>query len=77
MKITVLFYRVRERDDARAVVGSEIIEAESRAVAIREAQLLARTLNMPQSADAMSLSDADGAVFHTEDLREPPIEGNV
>jgi len=71
MRVTVLFYRVRDRDDAHAVVGSEVIEAESRTIAIRDARLLARTLSMPQCADEMSLSDPDGAVFYTENLREP------
>jgi hypothetical protein len=60
MKVVLEFYRVREADDAHAVVGRETGDAADIADAIRLARQLWRTLDMPQQPDAMSISDSDG-----------------
>ena len=60
MKVVLKFYRTREADDAHAVVGHETADAADIADAIRLAQHLWRTLDMPQRPDAMSISDSEG-----------------
>lgn len=58
MKIVIEFYRIRPQDDAHAVVGRETEDAADLDAAIERA--LARTLDMPQRPDALTITDAQG-----------------
>lgn len=60
MKIVIEFYRIRETDNAHAVIGREIADAADLNDAIEIALRLSKTLNIPQRPDAMSVSDSDG-----------------
>lgn len=60
MKIVIEFYRVREADDAHAVVGRETADAADLDDAIVIARRLCRTLDMPQLPDGVSISDREG-----------------
>jgi len=60
MKIMIEFYRIREADDAHAVVGRETAVAADLDDAIGLVRQLSRTLDMPQRPDAVSISDSDG-----------------
>jgi len=64
MHIAIEFYRTRDRDDAHAVVGRETAEAANLDDAMEVARLLSQTLNMPQRADAMTITDAAGSVLY-------------
>lgn len=64
MKIVIEFYRIRDADDAHAIVGRESAEAADLEDAIQVARLLARTLDMPQRPDAMAINDANGAMLY-------------
>jgi len=66
MKIVIEFYRVREADDAHAVVGRETVVAANLDDAIEIARRLSLTLDMPQRPDAMSISDGDGNRLHLD-----------
>ncbi|TPI66793.1 hypothetical protein FJ420_23845 [Mesorhizobium sp. B3-1-3] len=66
MKVVIEFYRTRVADDARAVIGRETALAADLDNAIAIARLLARTLNMPQWPDAVTISEADGAALYSE-----------
>jgi len=57
MKIVIEFYRIREADDVRAVVGQETANATDLDDGIEIARQLSQTLDMPQRPDAMSISD--------------------
>ena len=65
MKFVIEFYRIRAADDAHAVVGREMALATGLDDAIVIARLLARTLNMPQWPDAVSIADSDGATIYS------------
>jgi len=60
MKIVIEFYRIRETDEAHAVIGQETVDAADLDDAIEIARRLSKGLNMPQRPDAMSISDRDG-----------------
>lgn len=60
MKIVIEFYRIRPQDDAHAVVGRETEDAADLDAAIERALALARTLDMPQRPDALTITDALG-----------------
>lgn len=60
MKIVIAFYRIREADDAHAVLGVETANAADLDDAIEIGRQLSQTLEMPQRPDAMSISDSDG-----------------
>lgn len=64
MHIAIEFYRIRDRDDAHAVVGRAIAEAADLDDAMEVARLLSQTLNMPQRPDAMTITAAAGAVLY-------------
>jgi hypothetical protein len=68
MKIVIEFYRVREADDAHAVVGRETVVAANLDDAIEIARQLSQTLDMPQRPDAMSISDGDGNELYLDRL---------
>lgn len=63
MKFVVEFYRTRQADDARAVVGRETIDAGDLADAIEIAHLLSQTLDMPQRPDAIAITELSGAAL--------------
>jgi hypothetical protein len=60
MKIVIAFYRIREADNAHAVIGQEAADAADLDDAIEIARQLAQTLNMPQRPDAFSINDSEG-----------------
>lgn len=60
MKIVIEFYRIREADEAHAMVGRETAEAIDLADAIEIARQLSATLNMPQRPDALLITDGEG-----------------
>lgn len=64
MHVVIEFYRTRDLDDAHAVVGREAGEAADLDEAIEIARRLSQTLNMPQRPDAMTITDAAGAVLY-------------
>ena len=66
MKVVIEFYRTRVTDDAHALIGRETVLATDLDGAIEIARLLARTLNMPQWPDAVTISEADGAALYSE-----------
>jgi len=66
MKVVIEFYRTRLTDDAHAVIGRETVLATDLDDAIEIARFLARTLNMPQWPDAVTISEADGAALYSE-----------
>ena len=65
MQVTIEFYRTRDTDDAHAVVGRETAQAADLGHAVEVAMRLARTLNMPQQPDAMTITDAAGAALYS------------
>jgi hypothetical protein len=68
MKIVIAFYRIRDADDAHAIVGRETAEAADLDEAIEIALELLRTLDMPQRPDAMIITDGDGSTLHSSRL---------
>jgi hypothetical protein len=76
MKIVIEFYRIRETDNAHALIGQETTDAVDLADAIEMAWRLSKTLNMLQRPDAMSISDSDGKelYLHRFGLSETPEE---
>lgn len=64
MHIVIEFYRTRDRDNAHAVVGREAAEAADFDDAMEVARRLSQTLNMPQQADAMTITDGIGTVLY-------------
>jgi hypothetical protein len=65
MKIVIEFYRIRAADDAHAIVGRETAEAADLDDAIEIARRLARTLDMPQRPDAMTINDANDTMLYS------------
>lgn len=65
MKIVIEFYRTRDADEAYATVGRETREALDLDDAIEVARVLARTLDMPQRPDAMTITDAARTTIYT------------
>ncbi|AUX77616.1 MULTISPECIES: hypothetical protein [Sinorhizobium] len=68
MNIVIAFYRIRDVDDAHAIVGRESAEAADLDEAIEIALELLRTLDMPQRPDAMTITDGDGSTIHSSRL---------
>ena len=64
MHIVIEFYRTRDADDAHAVIGREATEAASLDDAMNVARRLSDTLSMLQRPDAMTITDAAGAVLY-------------
>ena len=60
MKVVIEFCRVRELDNAHAVLGRVACDAIDAAAAIDMARSLFRTLDMPQDPDIVSISDDQG-----------------
>jgi hypothetical protein len=68
MKIVIEFYRVRDLDDAHAVVGREAAVATDLDGAIEIARRLSRTLDMPQRPDALAVMDGRGRTLYSSRL---------
>ena len=68
MTIVIDFYRTRDADDAHAVVGRETAEVPDLDRAIEIARQLWRTLDMPQRADAVTITDGNGETLYSADL---------
>jgi hypothetical protein len=60
MKVSIEFYRTRDRDDAHALLGRVTREARDTNDAVTIARALLATLEMPQWPDAMTISDVWG-----------------
>jgi hypothetical protein len=60
MKVSIEFYRTRDSDDARALLGRVTREARDTNDAVTIAGALLATLEMPQWPDAMTISDIWG-----------------
>jgi hypothetical protein len=60
MNMVIEFFRIREADDAHAIVGREIADATDLDDAIEIARHLWQTLDMPQRPDGMTISDSEG-----------------
>lgn len=72
MKIVIAFYRIRDTDDAHAIVGREPAEAADLDEAIEIAMELLRTLDMPQRPDAVTIIDAAGGTIYSGALDPAP-----
>jgi hypothetical protein len=55
MKIVIEFCRTRDADDAHAVIGCETLEVDG---AIAAARVMARTLDMPQRPQSMTITES-------------------
>lgn len=65
MQVVIEFYRIREADDAHAVVGRELVETADLHEAIAIAHELWQTLEMPQQPDATSINDCEGNLLYS------------
>lgn len=65
MKFVIEFYRIREADDAHALVGRETADAADLDDAIEIARQLWQTLAMPQRPDAVTVSDREGNMLYS------------
>jgi len=63
MKVFIEFYRVRESDDAHAILGRVTCDAIDSDAAIGMARSLFRTLDMPQEPDRFRVFDESGNEF--------------
>lgn len=66
MKVVIEFYRTRQKDDAHAVIGREVVDAVDLASALDQAREMSRTLDMPQRPDVVTLADEAGATLYSE-----------
>jgi hypothetical protein len=74
MQVVIEFYRIRDIDDAHALVGRHTADAANLDDAIQLARRLRRTLDMPQRPDAMSISDGErntlySGAFDADEIR--------
>jgi hypothetical protein len=72
MQVVIEFYRVREADEAHAVIGREIIAASDLHGAMTTAHELWKTLEMPQRPDAVSISDREGKLLYSGRIHMRP-----
>lgn len=68
MLVLIEFHRIRESDGAQAVIGRESRQAADLREAIEIAHRLARTLDMPQLPDGMTISDSEGIALYSGKL---------
>ena len=71
MNMVIEFFRIREADDAHAIVGREIADAIDLDDAIEMARHLWQTLDMPQRPDAMIISDSEGNKLYSGRFSDP------
>ncbi|MEP9400109.1 hypothetical protein [Mesorhizobium sp. KR2-14] len=69
MKVVIEFSRVRELDNAHAVLGRVACDAIDTDAAIGMARSLFRTLDMPQDPDIVSISDDQGRQLYCAVVR--------
>jgi hypothetical protein len=74
MKIVIEFYRIREADDAHAIVGREIADAADLDDAIEIARQLWQALDMPQRPDAVTISDSEGNKLYSGSFDRTSVE---
>lgn len=72
MTFQIEFYRIRDRDDAHAVVGRVTCEAIDRGAAISLARNLFDTLDMPQEPDLFRILDPEGRQIFCSDADASP-----
>ncbi len=75
MHVTIEYYRVRQRDQAHALLGRERVEIADVAAALRFAGKLAVALDMPQQPDAMTITDRWGTTIYAGPIDGSAIEG--
>lgn len=68
MKVVIEFHRIRQTDDAHAVIGRETAVAADLDEAIGIAWQLLRTLDMPQRPDALAVTDGCGNTLYASRL---------
>lgn len=64
MLVTIEFFRIRETDNAQALVGREVAEVVDLNEAIAMGRRLGLTLHMPQRPDALAIMDHQGQVLY-------------
>jgi hypothetical protein len=76
MKVVIEFYRIRDVDEAHAVVGRETVDAVDPRDAVAIARQLQHSLNMPQRPDGVTIRDGDGTELFSArlDLADDPDE---
>ncbi len=72
MQLVIEFYRIREADNAHAVIGREIVETADLQEAIGIAHTLWQTLELPQRPDAVSINDRDGNILYSGRIEPSP-----
>lgn len=60
VNVSIVFYRIRKSDQARAVIAQHAVEADDLQIAIQVARQLVKTLEMPQEPDAIAILDEQG-----------------
>ncbi|MBL8788915.1 MAG: hypothetical protein JNM45_00360 [Rhizobiales bacterium] len=60
MNYTVIFYRLRSSDAARATIAQETVEADDLERAMQIAKKLLDHLDAPQKPDGVAIQDAKG-----------------
>jgi hypothetical protein len=65
MKIMIEFYRIREADNAHAVIGRETADATDLDDAIEAAHRLWQHLDMPQQPDVVTIRDSVGTTLYS------------
>jgi hypothetical protein len=68
MKVLIEFYRVRDCDDAHAVLGRVTCDAIGSEAALKMARALFRTIDMPQMPDAFRVCDVEGNELFQETI---------
>ncbi len=71
MKVLIEFYRIRDRDDAHALLGRVTCDAVDFEAATGMARSLFRTLDMPQAPDALRVCDIEGNELFREMIGAP------
>ena len=78
MKVVIELCRVRERDQARAILGRVTCEAIDFNAAVEMARTLARTLDVPQTPDIVRISDDCGReLFRGPAERREPVRPDM
>ncbi len=71
MLVTIEFFRIRETDQAQALVGRETAEVADLNDAIALGRRLGLTLHMPQRPDALAIIDSEGKLLYAGALDAP------
>lgn len=65
MKTVIEFYRIRDTDQAHAVIGRETVIVGDLQEAIGVGRRLSQTLDMPQRPDGMAVIDGTGNTLYS------------